>query len=275
MGNLENKINRLSEKWGFANIEHIPSARMTPVYRVHMNSGGIAVLKILEGEHIKDEIEGGKILDYYSGRGAIKILRSEEGSFLLEFASGKELADISLAGEDEKATDIICDVVKELHENRDTLPPSTLKPLEERLSQLFGGAKTSKDKLVLEAAAIARELIDTTKNPIPLHGDLHHRNILESERGWLAIDPLGLIGDPCYEVANSYGNPLDAETLTENPERTKMLTEKFSDKLGYSYERIAKFAFVHHVTASLWGGYDFRYRPNRLKIARNLRLQFK
>ncbi len=28
-----------------------------------------------------------------------------------------------------------------------------------------------------------------------LHGDLHHENIMFSSRGWLVIDPVGLVGE--------------------------------------------------------------------------------
>ncbi|MFK4089110.1 aminoglycoside phosphotransferase family protein [Kribbella sp. NPDC020789] len=34
-----------------------------------------------------------------------------------------------------------------------------------------------------------------------IHGDLHHRNILQADREpWLAVDPKGLIGDPAYDA---------------------------------------------------------------------------
>ena len=42
-----------------------------------------------------------------------------------------------------------------------------------------------------------------------LHGDMHHANVLDSERGWLAIDPKGLIGDRGYDYANLFCYPWD------------------------------------------------------------------
>ena len=33
-----------------------------------------------------------------------------------------------------------------------------------------------------------------------VHGDLHHHNILRSERGWLAIDPKPMLGEPEFDV---------------------------------------------------------------------------
>lgn len=42
----------------------------------------------------------------------------------------------------------------------------------------------------------------------PLHGDVHHDNILDfGERGWLVIDPKRLIGDRYFDYTNLFCNP--------------------------------------------------------------------
>jgi streptomycin 6-kinase len=47
-----------------------------------------------------------------------------------------------------------------------------------------------------------------------LHGDMHHGNVLNfGSRGWLAIDPKGLIGERYFDYANILCNP-DAEIAT-------------------------------------------------------------
>jgi len=41
-----------------------------------------------------------------------------------------------------------------------------------------------------------------------LHGDIHHGNILDfGPRGWLTIDPKGLIGERDFDYANLFCNP--------------------------------------------------------------------
>ena len=43
-----------------------------------------------------------------------------------------------------------------------------------------------------------------------LHGDLHHFNVLEdAKRGWVAIDPKGVVGELEYEVGAILRNPND------------------------------------------------------------------
>ena len=44
--------------------------------------------------------------------------------------------------------------------------------------------------------------------PVALHGDMHHFNVLRAGREpWLAIDPKGLAGDPCFDVCQFLRNP--------------------------------------------------------------------
>jgi len=72
-------------------------------------------------------------------------------------------------------------------------PPPDLQPLRERFASLFKAAKADRDagagSLYVEAAATAERVLAEPHDVRPLHGDLHHDNILFGPRGWLAIDP--------------------------------------------------------------------------------------
>ncbi len=46
-----------------------------------------------------------------------------------------------------------------------------------------------------------------------LHGDLHHENIMFSSRGWLVIDPVGLVGEVGFGAANMFYDPADRDDL--------------------------------------------------------------
>jgi streptomycin 6-kinase len=51
-------------------------------------------------------------------------------------------------------------------------------------------------------------LLTHPKSIVPLHGDVHHGNILDAgERGWLAIDPKGVLGERGFDYANLFRNP--------------------------------------------------------------------
>lgn len=65
---------------------------------------------------------------------------------------------------------------------------------------------------------IGRRLLETTPDPVFLHGDLHHENILFDPRTqeYRPIDPKGLFGDPNYECVAFLRNPI--ETLPDHPD---------------------------------------------------------
>lgn len=55
---------------------------------------------------------------------------------------------------------------------------------------------------------MANVLLSSPQNEVVLHGDLHHGNILDfGTKGWLAIDPKGLVGERGFDYANIFTNP--------------------------------------------------------------------
>ena len=109
-------------------------------------------------------------------------------------------------------------------------------------------------ELIGKAEHSFAELNASSEGSVILHGDLHHENILLSEkRGWLAIDPKGIAGDPGYEVGCFLLNQLpvrasESATLEIFTQRLAV----FSDELHISRERLARWAFCHAVLSALW-----------------------
>ena len=119
------------------------------------------------------------------------------------------------------------------------------------------------EKLVETAEALSSDLLSENKDVTLLHGDFHHYNVLESERGWLAIDPKGVIGSKGYEVGPLLTNPIDRFLNEINP---KVQTEKriaiLSEMLGMERERIRSWAICHAVLSAWWSledGEDWMY----------------
>jgi streptomycin 6-kinase len=124
-----------------------------------------------------------------------------------------------------------------------------------RLREKFdGGSGPFPAELISKAEDTFAELDATSDHNVILHGDLHHANILFSDkRGWLAIDPKGISGDPGYEVGTFMLNQLprsSSESATQ-----EILNERlsiFSDELQISRARLARWAFCHAVLSALW-----------------------
>jgi len=58
-----------------------------------------------------------------------------------------------------------------------------------------------------KAENIFKEFPKEKKEQVLLHGDLHSDNILSSQRGWLVIDPKGIVGEREFELGAYLRNP--------------------------------------------------------------------
>ncbi|OED39967.1 hypothetical protein AB833_13195 [Chromatiales bacterium (ex Bugula neritina AB1)] len=262
------------EQWQLKVERQIASTATSDVFLVSQRDNQPAVLKVLTSTGKSDEINASIILEWYQGHGSVNLIHHNADALLIEYAEGRSLADMVFAGRDNEATAIACNIVKKLHSGRAVSLASRLPALDQRFSDLFTAAEKSKNALVREAAQVATALLETTRREVPLHGDLHHHNIIHSNRGWLTIDPKGLTGDPAYEVSNLFANPLNAHTLCTQPERTRHLLDICTSILGYEKERIARFAFVHNVLATIWAGTVDEPDQTSLEVATNIRQHF-
>lgn len=142
-----------------------------------------------------------------------------------------------------------------------------------RLRERFdGGSGPFPAELISKAEDTFAELSATSDDNVLLHGDLHHANILCSEkRGWLAIDPKGIVGDPGYEVGSFMlnqlpGNSSEFATMEILGERLSI----FSDELQISRERLARWAFCHAVLSAVWDFEEAAEWGDTIRLARIL-----
>ncbi|MBT9473498.1 MAG: 3'-kinase [Phenylobacterium sp.] len=163
-----------------------------------------AMLKLA---YVPEEREGAAVMEWWAGQGAAQVLARQDEALLLERAMGpRSLIDMARTGQDETATTIICDAVAGLHAPRGAAPPSSLAPLDIWFRELEPMA-TKHGGVLADALKAAGILLATPQDVVVLHGDVHHGNILDFDRGWLAIDPKGLLGERGYDYANPFCNP--------------------------------------------------------------------
>ena len=175
-----------------------------------LRAGRPAMLKITEAE---EERRGAALLAWWAGEGAARVLARDGAALLLErAASPGSLAAMARHGADDAATRILCGAAARLHAPRPGAPPG-LVPLDRWFAAL-GPAAAIQGGWLRAAAAAATALLAAPHEPVPLHGDLHHGNLLDfGPRGWLAIDPKGLFGERGFDYANLFCNPDLADPL--------------------------------------------------------------
>ena len=251
----ETALSRAMIRWSLTKATPVAETRTSWIFRVEQNGRNFAAIKILKPETAVEERRGSMLLNWYQGEGAATVFDTHGDTLFMEWLDGGTLGDPARAGRDKEAAIAIATVVSGLHRPRPDVPEDLLD-LRSHFAELFATdvrvwPHTARD-LYARACGIALKLFDRPSASIPLHGDLHHDNILASDRGWLAIDPKGLIGDPAYELANAYRNPVGATTLAANPRRIAALTDIFASRLGYNRKRMLGWAAAHSALAACW-----------------------
>ncbi len=219
-------------------------SRLLPVRR----DGEPAILKLPGNE---DERRGAELMEWYAGNGAARVLARHDGVLLLERLEGAEnLTQMARSGFDDDATRILCRTAKALHAPRGVLPPKGLIPLDiwcralEPAALRHGG-------LFVKAAAVLQALLYQPANPVVLHGDLHHGNVLDGgDRGWLAIDPKAVMGDPAFDYANLFRNP-DIETAL-GPGAMERRAKIVASETGFDVSSILRWVLAYAGLGAAW-----------------------
>jgi streptomycin 6-kinase len=226
------------------------------VYRVRRENGERAVVKRLKPVGLEDELRGADFLHWRDGSGCVRLLARRGGDLLLEDAGERSLLDELNVNGDEAAMEIMAETLPAIHAGSSIPTPRELQPLRERFSSLFAKAKLDRDvglkSLFVDAAQTAERLLDNQRDVRPLHGDLHHENVFFGPRGWLAIDPKGLIGDPAFDVANLFYNPLDRSDLRTSPRRVRSIAGLFAKVLGRDERTILDHGFAFACLSASW-----------------------
>jgi streptomycin 6-kinase len=99
-----------------------------------------------------------------------------------------------------------------------------------------------------------------------LHGDIHHENVLDGgARGWLAIDPKGLLGERGFDYANILCNP-DIETAGA-PARLRAGVAIIAREAGLEPSRILNWALAYAGLSASWTLGDGEDASPALEIA--------
>lgn len=209
--------------------------------------GKPAMLKVaLDAE----ERFGGVLLAWWDGQGAARVLEHHDGVVLMERAMGNDsLLQMALNGQDDEASRIVAQVAAQLHAPRAKAVPAVLVPMERWLDSLW--AVEGHNGMFQLACDTARELLASMREIVPLHGDLHHGNVLDfGARGWVAIDPKRVIGERSYDYVHVLCNE-ELETVC-NPERFKRQVNVIADAAGLEKKRLLQWVLAYSGLSAAW-----------------------
>lgn len=219
------------------------------------------MLKLVDPED--DEAAAGGILGWFNGQGAVRLNASAGPVQLIErvIETGQGLAAMVLAGQDDAASGVICDVVAKLHVARGTTPPGLI-PFRARSADMRrhlaeGRVPQADLPLFNLALTMADEMIAVSRADwMPLHGDIHHFNILHGNRGWLAIDPKGIFGPRAYDYANSLCNPYMHQNIVADPARMGRQAGIIAARAGLDRADLLRWTHIHAMQCAAWSLFE-------------------
>lgn len=227
------------------------------------------VLKVIRNRG--DEWRCGEVLEAFDGKGTVRVYEHVEGAILLErLTPGTSLVSIALNGKDDEATGILADVIAKMAPRTAVNAVRTVQEWGKGFERYVASGDTQiQTRLVLEAHRVYSTLCGSQSRQRLLHGDLHHYNVLwDAERGWVAIDPKGVVGELAYEVGAALRNPHEQPALFVEPTRIEKRVEHFALTLGLDPTRVLAWGFAQAVLSAIWTVEDgFALEPGNPSMA--------
>jgi len=199
-------------------------------------------------------------LRWFDGQGIVRLLDAdpEEGVLLLErLEPGTPLSDLD---DDEEATQIAARLMRSLWkpapaEHQFATLAGWAAGLGELRAHFDGGCGPFPAALVDKAERLFEELIGSATEQALIHGDLHHGNILRSEREpWLALDPKGVVGEPLYDAVY-----FSRSLLSEAADPKRVLVRRLDQlaaELGLDRSRTVAWGLAQSVLTGWWSFED-------------------
>ncbi|MGB6117725.1 MAG: aminoglycoside phosphotransferase family protein [Mesorhizobium sp.] len=227
------------------------------VWSVERAGGERAIVKAPSALALKDG-EPPRAVDFLrwrDGQASVRLIDTSGDIQLLEHAGDKTLLRHLETLGDDSATEIACRVLLRLHAPSPRSVPPSLQTLRDYFQSLFLRAEADVaaglTSQYVEAARVAERLLRVQQNPIPLHGDIHHENIIHGPRGWLTIDPKGLIGDRAFDAANLFYNPIESD-LRYSSARVARMSTILSARLEIYRAHLLDWAFAFSALSASW-----------------------
>ena len=258
---LPDLLDACAQRWSLRLEPPFAALSFNYVAPATRSDGEEVVLKAgVPNKELTTEIEA---LRRFDGRGAARLLQADApaGLLLIErIRPGGRLIDVP---DDARAMEAAAGVMRQLwRPGPKTSPFPTVADWGrgfERLRRTFGGGTGPFPSGIVDAAErLFAELAAQMGEPVLLHGDLHHENILaDRDRGWLAVDPKGVIGEREFEIGALLRNPFPA--ILGWPDaalRTRRRVDQLSAALGFDRQRLQAWAFAQAVLSAWWAFED-------------------
>lgn len=232
------------------------------VYRCTLSDSTPAVVKTEPERASDDEFPSGiDAMVLYAGHGMVRVLEADrdERVVLMELVvPGETVWNAPIGIALEAAASVMAKLRRAPPDDHSFPDVRAYYRAWPNHARLYGGPGPIDADLFDIGQGLFPELCDSSAPPVVLHGDLHYGNILSSDReGWLAIDPKGLAGEPCYEVGALFRNRVDELFASGHPVRAmRTRVEALAELTGFDRERVRLWALSQAVLSEVWSADD-------------------
>ena len=255
MTDLDDRKQDLTRRWHVSVDDWIDTPSSAIAFG--QRDGHPVVLKVVKTQN--DEWNAGSIVTAFEGRGFVRVFEHEAGAMLIERAvPGTSLVDIVRAGRDEEAIDILAGVMNAMGPREAPAGCATA----EHWGRAFVAYRASGDvqvpaALVQAAEETYFELCATQRATRLLHGDYQHYNVVfDQSRGWLAIDPKGVVAEREFEVGPFLRNPHGMREFYSDSAVVERRLTRLCSACHFDYGRAVRWAFAQAVLSAIWGVED-------------------
>ena len=291
LARLPAAVRKASQRWGLTNVQPVPTLSFNFVAFAERGSEQVILKMGVPDRELKSEMAA---LRFFNGEGACRLIDCDEEEYWMLLERLKPGMMLVALQDDEEATHIAAEVMQKVWRPLESgsLPSHTQQQVRlqsfirlsdwfdglERLRAAFdGGTGPFNQKLVERVERSVRDLFAENHMPVLMHGDCHHYNILSSERGWLVIDPKGVIGPAGYEVGPFLLNPWgELSKLDHHRQKTKRRIDILHEHLRFERERIREWGVGHAILSSWWSfesHSDWQYASSFAEVLADLNIK--
>lgn len=254
LANLPAAIDEACQRWGLTEVQPVSPLSYNFVAFAKRGAGQVMLKMSVLNHEAKSEMAA---LRLFNGEGACRLIECDEEKCWMLLERLKPGAMLLTLEDDEEMTHIAVDAMEKIWR------PAPEDSVFIRLSDWFDGLKKLRAKFNGGTGPFNAKLVERVEHsvkgffaenhkPVLMHGDFHHYNILSSERGWLVIDPKGVIGPACYEVGPFLINPWPDFLRKNHRQITQRRIDILHERLGFERERIREWGLGHSVLSSWW-----------------------
>ena len=263
LADLDALIWRCEERWHLRAAGLVPDLSYNVVAFAEGLDGAPYILKLSPpNSEFNQEIAA---LRLYDGDGICRLIDADDtaGVMLLErLEPGVSLwyTDINDAYEDDLATRAAATLMPQLWR-----PVSDLRPFRSLQSWSRALPKYLQDypsggplppSFLAKANDLLSDFLSTSAEPVLLHADLHHGNVVSATRQpYLVIDPKGIVGPRGYDVGSWLGNPKPSTRVAARSELREVLARRvaiFSEMLDLDAQEVTAWGLVHMALEACW-----------------------